>query len=139
MPLFVMTAVVAGLTLNSSATNLTTAVNGASSGTLSLRTLIMGAILRAERKLRVRGIRYFEGHFLHDLLGLRLCLLLRARFHDFNKYINKVYSVVFGQKGAHRGSRHVVVSVGPSTWQERPTSARVFPQTFKSRGLRRQA
>ena len=45
IPLLVITAVVAGLTLNSSATNLTTAVKGASSGTESLALRMMKIIV----------------------------------------------------------------------------------------------
>lgn len=41
MPSSVMIALVAGGTLNSSAANLSTAVNGVTSGTLSLRIIVV--------------------------------------------------------------------------------------------------
>ena len=48
-PVLVIIALVAGLTPNSSATNLITAVNGAPSGTESLH-LLVAIYLRLERK-----------------------------------------------------------------------------------------
>ncbi len=78
-PTLVIMAVVAGLTLNSSATNLTQAKKGASSGTEILETIITKrkGCLRPKGQLRVRGISDFEGDFLHDLF-LRLGLSVRV-------------------------------------------------------------
>ena len=65
IPLFVITAVVAGLTLNSSATNFTTAVKGASSGTESLVS-----------KLRVSDLAYVR----NGNLGSEALVILKVTF-----------------------------------------------------------
>ncbi len=73
-PVLVIIAVVAGLTLNSSATNFTQATKGASSGTEILQ-ICDGLHLRSEGELRVGGIRDFEGHLLSELFLLWLISL----------------------------------------------------------------